>query len=177
MKPIIEQRFWQQNYPSTCWSWPALVMLPETPLFKSYGRKCALARKDFFVARCHFLAALYLNLSRPCATCRITETRESVQNFAPSPNSPKKSRVLATYWAARRRAKPTAVQGPHSRRRQKKLTAPRRRQQNPSGEVLEFWAVEDEQDFAAHAHYVLYPKVELPLWPMASFVWSRNEPS
>ena len=96
--------------------------------------------------------------------------------FAPSPNSPKKSRVLATYWAARRRAKPTAVQGPHSRR-QKKLTAPRRRQQNPSGEVLEFWAVQDEQDFAAHAHYVLYPKVELPLWPMASFVWSRNEPS
>ena len=47
--------------------------------FKSYGLKCALARKDFFVARCHFLAALYLNVSRPCATCRIMETRESVK--------------------------------------------------------------------------------------------------
>ena len=55
--------------------------------FKSYGRKCALARKDFFVARCHLLAALYLNVSRPCATCRIMETRESVQNFAPSPKN------------------------------------------------------------------------------------------
>ena len=53
----------------------------------SYGRKCALARKDFFVARCHLLAALYLNVSRPCATCRIMETRESVQNFAPSPKN------------------------------------------------------------------------------------------
>ena len=72
---------------------------------------------------------------------------------------------------------PPRDQGLHSRRRQKKLTAQRRRQQNPSGEVLEFWAIEDEQDFAIHAHYVLYPKVELPLWPMASFVWSRNEPS
>ena len=55
--------------------------------FKSYGGKCALARKDFFVARCHLLAALYLNVSRPCATCRIMETRESVQNFAPSPKN------------------------------------------------------------------------------------------
>ena len=55
--------------------------------FKSYGRKCALARKDFFVARCHLLAALYLNVSRPCATCCIMETRESVQNFAPSPKN------------------------------------------------------------------------------------------
>ena len=61
--------------------------------FKSYGRKCALARKDFFVARC-LLAALYLNVSRPCATCRIMETRESVQNFAPSPKIRFLSHVL-----------------------------------------------------------------------------------
>ena len=33
------------------------------------------------------LAALYLNVSRPCATCRIMETRENVQNFAPSPKN------------------------------------------------------------------------------------------
>ena len=74
--------------------------------FKSYGRKCALARNDFFVARSHLLAELYLNVSRPCATCRIMETRESVQNFAPSP----KSRFWATYWAARQRALPAAMQ-------------------------------------------------------------------
>ena len=55
-----------------------------------------------FVARCHLLAALYLNVSGLCATCRIMETRESVQNFAPSPNN---HVFLATYWAARRRAK------------------------------------------------------------------------
>ena len=46
-----------------------------------------LQGKIFFVARCHLLAALYLNVSRPCATCRIMETRESVQNFAPSPKN------------------------------------------------------------------------------------------
>ena len=46
-----------------------------------------LQGKIFFVARCHLLSALYLNLSRPCATCRIMETRESVQNFAPSPKN------------------------------------------------------------------------------------------
>ena len=57
-----------------------------------------LQRKIFFVARCHFLAGLYLNVSRPCATCRIMETRESVQNFAPSPkkskNQVKKTRIM-----------------------------------------------------------------------------------
>ena len=72
--------------------------------FKSYGRKCALARKDYFVARCHLLAALYLNLSRPCATSRIMETRESVQNFAPRPKKSKnrvKKRRIGLPGAAR----------------------------------------------------------------------------
>ena len=49
-----------------------------------------LQGKIFFVAHCHFLAALDLNVSRPCATCRIMETRESVQNFAPSPKEVQK---------------------------------------------------------------------------------------
>ena len=75
--------------------------------FKSYGRKCALARKDFFVARCHLLAALYLNVSRPCATCRIMETRESVQNFAASPKNQVFEPRIGLHGGG---AKPAAVQ-------------------------------------------------------------------
>ena len=51
------------------------------------GENVPLQGKIFFVAHCYLLAALYLNVSRPCATCRIIETRESVQNFAPSPKN------------------------------------------------------------------------------------------
>ena len=58
-----------------------------------------LQGKIFFVARCHLLAELYLNVSRPCATCRIMETCESVQNVAPSPKKSKKH-GKTTYWAA-----------------------------------------------------------------------------
>ena len=46
-------------------------------------------KENVFVARSHLSAALYLNVSRPCATCRIMEIRESVQNFAPSPKKSK----------------------------------------------------------------------------------------
>ena len=46
-----------------------------------------LQGKIFLLHAVILLAALYLNVSRQCATCRIMETRESVQNFAPSPKN------------------------------------------------------------------------------------------
>ena len=53
-----------------------------------------LQGKIFLLHAVILLAALFLNVSRPCATFRIVETRESVQNFAPSPKITFLSHVL-----------------------------------------------------------------------------------
>ena len=64
------------------------------PAVQELWPKMYPCKERFFVARCHLLAALYLNVSRTCATCRIMETRESVQKFAPSPKNHVKNHVL-----------------------------------------------------------------------------------
>ena len=79
--------------------------VPISPAVQELRPIMCPCKERFFCCTLSFVGSTVFECE-PCTTCRIMETRESVQNFAPSP----KITLKTTYWAAPRRAKPAAVQ-------------------------------------------------------------------